>query len=133
MKLLLDTNICIYLIKQQPPAVLEHFLAYQPGDIGISTITLAELNYGVAKSRQVEKNAVALDEFLIPLEILPFDDGAAAEYGIIRSGLERAGTPIGAMDLMIAAHAVSLDVPLVTNNRREFDRVPGLQVLDWTI
>ena len=132
MKLLLDTNICIYLIKHHPPAVLEHFLAYRPGDIGISAVTLAELNYGVAKSRQVEKNAAALDEFLVALEILPFDDDAAAEYGTIRSGLERAGTPIGAMDLMIASHAVSQGLPLVTNNRREFERVPGLRLLDWT-
>ena len=132
MKLLLDTNICIYIIKRRPPAVLERFLAYQVGDIGISSVTLAELSYGVAKSAHREKNASALEEFVIPLEILPFDEQAALVYGEIRAALEKAGTPVGSMDMLIAAHAVALDVPLVTNNLREFSRVPGLSVLDWT-
>lgn len=132
MKLLLDTNICIYIIKRRPAAVLEHFLAYQIGDIGISSVTLAELRYGVAKSAHRERNARALEEFLIPLEILPFDEQAALVYGEIRAALEKAGTPVGSMDMLIAAHAVALGVPLVTNNLREFSRVPGISVLDWT-
>ncbi|CAG1015972.1 type II toxin-antitoxin system VapC family toxin [Geobacter sp.] len=133
MKLLLDTNICIYIIKQQPPAVLERFLEYQIGDIGISSVTLSELRYGVAKSTHREKNAKALDEFIIPLEVLPYDEAAAHVYGDIRATLEKAGTPIGSMDLLIAAHAVSLGIPLVTNNTREFLRVPSLNIVDWTV
>jgi tRNA(fMet)-specific endonuclease VapC len=133
MKLMLDTNICIYIIKQQPANVLKRFLEYQPGDIGISAITLSELRYGVAKSRQVEKNARALDEFIVPLEVLPYGEEAALAYGAIRTHLERAGTPIGSMDMLIAAHAVSSGVTLVTNNTREFMRVPGLTVVDWVL
>lgn len=132
MKLLLDTNICIYIIRQQPAAVLQRFLEYEVGDIGISSITLAELRYGVAKSTQQDKNAKALDEFIIPLEVVPFDEAAAHLYGGIRAILERAGTPIGAMDLLIAAHALALEVPLVTNNTREFVRIPDLNVINWT-
>lgn len=132
MKLLLDTNICIYIIKQQPAAVLQRFLEYEVGDIAISSITLAELRYGVAKSTQQDKNAKALDEFIIPLEIVPFDEAAAHLYGEIRATLERAGTPIGAMDLLIAAHALSLEIPLVTNNTREFLRIRDLHVINWT-
>jgi tRNA(fMet)-specific endonuclease VapC len=132
MKLLLDTNICIYLIKQQPAAVLKRFLEYQVGDIGISSITLSELRYGVAKSAHREKNAKALDEFVIPLEVVSFDEEAAHVYGDIRAALEKAGTPIGAMDMLIAAHAVSLGTPLVTNNTREFVRIPTLTIIDWT-
>lgn len=133
MKLLLDTNICIYIIKQQPPAVLERFLEYQIGDIGISSITLSELRYGVAKSTHRERNAKALDEFIIPLEVLPYDDAAAHAYGDIRAALEKAGASIGSMDMLIAAHAVSLGIPLVTNNTREFLRVPSLNIVDWTV
>ena len=131
MKLLLDTNICIYIIKQQPVTVLKRFLEYQIGDIGISSITLSELRYGVAKSTHQEKNANALDEFIIPLEVVSFDEKAAHVYGDIRATLEKAGTPIGAMDLLIAAHAVSLGLSLVTNNTREFVRIPTLNIIDW--
>ena len=133
MKLLLDTNICIYIIKQQPAAVLKHFLEYQIGDIGISSITLSELRFGVAKSTHREKNAKALDEFIIPLELVSYDETAAHVYGDIRAALEKAGTPIGSMDMLIAAHAVSLGVPLVTKNAREFLRVPSLKIIDWTV
>ena len=132
MKLMLDTNICIYIIKQQPSAVLKNFLEYQVGDIGISSITLSELRYGVAKSKHSEKNAKALDEFIIPLDIASFDEDAAHAYGNIRTTLEKAGTPIGAMDMLIAAHAVSMGVTLVTNNTREFSRIPTLDIVDWT-
>ena len=131
MKLMLDTNICIYLIKQQPVAVLKRFLDYHVGDIGISAITLSELRYGVAKSAQQAKNTKALDEFITPLEVIVFDEQAACVYGEIRAALEKAGTPIGAMDMLIAAHAVSLGLPLVTNNAREFARIPALQVVNW--
>ena len=131
VRYLLDTNICIYIIKQQPVAVLKRFLEYQIGDIGISSVTLSELRYGVAKSAHQEKNAKALDEFIIPLEVVSFDEEAARVYGEIRATLEKAGTPIGAMDMLIAAHAVSLGIPLVTNNTREFVRIPLLNSIDW--
>jgi tRNA(fMet)-specific endonuclease VapC len=133
MKLLLDTNICIYIIKQQPVSVLKRFLEYEIGDIGISSITLSELRYGVAKSTHREKNANALDEFIIPLEVVSYDESAAHAYGEIRAALEKTGTPIGSMDMLIAAHAVSLGLPLVTNNTREFLRVPSLKIIDWAI
>jgi tRNA(fMet)-specific endonuclease VapC len=106
MKIMLDTNICIYIIKRQPAAVLKHFMEYQVGDICISTITLSELRYGVAKSMHREKNAKALAEFIVPLEVVPFDEEAALAYGDIRSILEKAGTPIGSMDMLIAAHCI---------------------------
>ena len=133
MQLMLDTNICIYIIKQRPPAVLEHFRQYCVGDIGISTVTLSELRYGVCKSQHIEKNTKALDEFIVPLEIWPFDEDAARIYGDIRASLERAGTPIGSMDMLIATHAVSLGVTLVTGNTREFSRVAGLMLTDWRV
>ena len=131
MKLMLDTNICIYLIKQQPPSVLERFLSHPVGDIGISSITVAELDYGASKSRQASKNRAALDQFIAPLDVAAFDREAASVYGKIRASLEAKGTPIGGMDLLIAAHALSLGVRLVTNNGREFKRVPGLKVENW--
>jgi tRNA(fMet)-specific endonuclease VapC len=131
MKLMLDTNICIYIIKQQPATVLKRFLEYQIGDIGISSITLSELRYGVAKSTHQEKNTKALNEFITPLEVVSFDEEAAHIYGDIRAALEKSGTPIGAMDMLIAAHAVSLGIPLITNNTREFARIPTLNIVDW--
>ena len=133
MKLMLDTNICIYIIKQQPESVLKRFLDYQVGDIGISAITLSELRFGVARSKHREKNSKALDEFMIPLEILPFNEEAAQAYGDIRASLEKAGTPLGAMDMLIAAHAASHGLTLVTNNTREFSRVSNLDLIDWVI
>jgi tRNA(fMet)-specific endonuclease VapC len=131
MRYLLDTNICIYVIRRRPRQVLARFQRCAVGDIGLSTVTLAELQYGVAKSAFPERNQEALAAFTLPLEILPFDAPAAAAYGPIRATLERQGTPIGAMDLLIAAHAVSLGVILVTNNPREFRRVSDLQVENW--
>jgi tRNA(fMet)-specific endonuclease VapC len=132
MKILLDTNICIYIIRQHPAGVLKRFAEFQVGDIGISSITLSELRYGVSKSAHHEKNSKALDEFITPLEVVSFDEQAAGVYGDIRATLEKAGTPIGSMDLLIAAHAVSIGLPLVTNNAREFARIGNLTVLDWT-
>jgi len=133
MKYMLDTNICIYLIKQQPPKVLKHFKAHTVGDIGISSLTLAELRYGVFKSRQIEKNRQALDEFILPIEIADFDEKAAREYGTIRAELERAGKPIGSMDMLIGAHAHALGVTLVTNNTKEFKQIMNLKIVDWSI
>jgi tRNA(fMet)-specific endonuclease VapC len=131
MRYMLDTNICIYLIKRKPLAVMETFKAYSVGDIGVSSITVSELWYGVAKSRRQETNAQALAQFLLSLTVSPFDGGAAEAYGAIRAALEREGQPIGAMDMLIAAHAVSLGVVLVTNNTREFSKVPDLIVENW--
>ena len=131
MKLMLDTNICIHIIRRKPPEVLALFKAYTPGDVCISAITLAELEYGAEKSAFPEKNKLALALFLSGIAILPFDEAASAEYGRIRASLEKAGTPIGANDLLIAAHAKSLGLTLVTNNAREFCRVEGLQVENW--
>jgi tRNA(fMet)-specific endonuclease VapC len=128
---LLDTNICIYIIKQQPPAVLERFAGFAVGDVGISVVTLAELEYGVSKSRDVKRNRHALEQFIEPLEVVRFDRDAAVIYGTIRVALEQKGQPIGSMDLLIAAHARSLDVCLVTNNESEFKRVPGLRIENW--
>lgn len=131
MKYMLDTNICIYLIKQQPREVIDRFQGIVPGDMAISTVTLAELMYGAAKSQHREKNSSALELFLAPLEMVDFDFKAAGHYGVIRAYLEKMGTPIGAYDLMIAAHAQSLGLVLITNNEREFQRIPDLMVENW--
>jgi tRNA(fMet)-specific endonuclease VapC len=128
---MLDTNICIYLIKKKPQGVLNKLAEHKISEVGISAITVVELEYGVAKSALPDKNRDALDEFLAPFEIAPFDDRAAQEYGRIRAHLERKGTLIGSMDMLIAAHAQSLGVTLVTNNAKEFKRVPHLQVENW--
>ncbi|GAB4548130.1 MAG: type II toxin-antitoxin system VapC family toxin [Pleurocapsa sp.] len=131
MKFLLDTNICIYIIKQKPPEVLEKFNNYQVGDIGISSITVAELEFGVQKSQFLTKNHQALAQFLLPLQIADFDNAAAIVYGNIRAKLEKQGTPIGSLDTLIAAHALSLKVTLITNNVKEFSRVPNLKLDNW--
>ncbi len=132
MKYMLDTNICIYLIKHKPPKVLKHFRSHAVGDIGMSSIALAELRYGVSKSQHVEKNRQALDEFILPLELADFDEQAAAAYGTVRAGLEKAGRPIGSMDMLIGSHALALGATLVTNNTREFRQIPDLKVVDWS-
>jgi tRNA(fMet)-specific endonuclease VapC len=131
MKFLLDTNVCIYIIKNKPLNVFEKFLTLELGSVGISSITAAELIYGVEKSKNVAKNKEALIKFLTPIEILDFDFSASEGYGKIRTDLERKGTPIGPLDLLIAAHAMSLDLTLVTNNESEFNRVVGLKVENW--
>lgn len=131
MKLMLDTNTCIALIKRRPIHAIQKFSEYQIGDIGISAVTLAELRYGISKSQHQAKNQVALDEFLLPLEIAPFDEQATVVYGVLRAMLEKQGTPIGPLDTMIAAHALSLEITLVTNNTREFNLVPDLPITDW--
>ena len=133
MKFMLDTNTCIYIIKQKPSKVLEHFKAYSIGEIGISSITLAELRFGVEKSQHVQRNQEALDAFILPLEIADFDEKAAKAYGEIRAALEKTGNLIGSMDMLIGAHALSLGLTLVTNNVREFRKIKHLKVIDWTI
>ena len=131
MKYMLDTNICIHVIKHKPASVLARFQQYEPQDMCISSITLAELEYGVEKSSFPDKNKAALTLFLSGITVLPFDDAAAMEYGRIRADLEQKGTPIGPNDMLIAAHAKSLRLPIITNNTREFDRVDDLKVENW--
>lgn len=130
---MLDTNICIYCIKKKPPEVLNKFLQCNPDDICISSITYSELMHGIEKSQAVEKNRLALALFLSPIQILPFDAEAAEAYGKIRADLEKRGTPIGPMDMLIAGHAKAEKLILVTNNTREFNRVNDLVVEDWTV
>ncbi len=133
MEYLLDTNICIYIIKKKPVNVFEKFKTLEIGSIGISSITLAELRYGIMKSSDIEKNSVALERFITPLDIIDFDTNAAIEYGKIRADLEKKGTPIGPLDMLIASHAKSLDLTLVTNNEREFNRISELKIENWTL
>ena len=128
--ILLDTNICIYIINAKPPAVLERFRQYRMGDIGLCSVVAAELAFGVAKSASA-RNRQALEMFLAPLIILPFDTAAVWVYGDLRANLERRGTPIGSLDTMIAAHALSQQALLITNNIREFSKVPDLQLDNW--
>lgn len=131
MRYMLDTNIVAYAKNNRPEVVYERMSRFDPEDLCVSVITLAELEYGVFNSSNPERNQLALTLFLANLEVVPFDDDAAVEYGRIRADLKRKGTPIGANDLMIAAHAKSLGVTLVTNNTREFERVEGLMLEDW--
>lgn len=131
MIILLDTDICIYIIRQKPVSVLQRFNTYAVGDIGVSTVTVAELFVGAQKSQRPAQNHQAVEQFLLPLMITPFDYDAAVAYGQVRAVLEQQGTPIGALDTLIAAHAISLGVTIATNNSREFLRVLGLTVEDW--
>mgnify|MGYP006443763489 CR=1 FL=1 len=128
---ILDTNICIYIIKKKTGAVFNRFKELTPGNIAISSITLAEMQYGIGKSSKPIQNQEALDQFLLPLEILDFSAKAAVEYGRVRSALEKQGTPIGSLDMLIAAHAISVGAVLVTNNTNEFNRVSGLKTENW--
>lgn len=131
LRCLLDTNICIHLLKGSDRRVDARMRLNAPGEVGVAASTVFELSYGAAKSAQPERNRAALAAFFLPLVLLPFDTAAAAHAGAIRAHLERAGTPIGPNDLLIAAHALALGGPLVTNNEREFRRVPGLIVDNW--
>ena len=128
--ILLDTNICIYIINAKPPTVLARFQQYRLGNIGVCSVVAAELAFGVAKSGSA-RNRQALEMFLAPLTILPFDAPAVWVYGDLRADMERRGTPIGSLDTMIAAHALSQQALLITNNTREFAKVPGLQLDNW--
>jgi len=131
MKFMLDTNICIYTIKHKPESVIQKFLMHDPQEMCVSAITYAELMHGVEKSQFSDRNRLAISMFLSPLTVLDFDGLAAEEYGRIRADLEHRGTPIGPMDMLIAAHAKAEGLILVTNNTREFARVKGLEVEDW--
>ena len=128
---LLDTNIFIDILRRPDSAALKHLVRLSPDDVAISTITLAELEYGVCKSANPARNAQLLIKACTPIAILPFDNAAAGLYGIVRAQLEAKGSPIGPLDTLIAAHALSLKAVLVTNNMREFKRVKGLQLENW--
>lgn len=131
MKWMIDTNVCIAIIRRQPEIAIRRLRGKSIGQVGLSSITLAELEFGVANSQQPMAAKAALAEFLLPLEIAPFDEAAAVAYGDVRAMLERRGRPIGPLDTLIAAHALAVDAVLVTNNMREFARVTGLAVEDW--
>lgn len=131
MKYMLDTNICIGLIRQKPQKLIRRLTRCEPGEVGVSSITIAELTFGANKSNQVEQNLTALEQFLLPIEIADCDQQASAAYGAIRAYLEREGKIIGSMDTLIGAHALSLGAILVTNNVDEFQRIPKLIVEDW--
>lgn len=130
IRFLLDTNICVYVINARPPAVLARFMAHEVDGLGISAITASELYWGVCKSGSV-RNRTTLEKFLSPLNILDYNLDAAQHYGELRAYLDKQGTPIGPLDQQIAAHALALGITLVTNNVREFERVPGLRVENW--
>ena len=131
MKYLLDTNICIYLIKRRPESIFRVLTSQEAGSVALSTVTVAELYHGAARSQNPERNRAALEQFLIPLVLADFDLEAAITFGVIKTALERNGTPIGPLDTMIAAHALSLDLTLVTNNEREFRHVTELTITNW--
>ena len=128
---LLDTNICIYVINERSSKIVDTFKSIPMGEIALSTVTLAELEYGASKSAQRERNRRMLLGFASPFRILPFDSADAEVFGLLRSHLERAGTPIGPYDMQIAAQAVNRNYILVTNNVREFNRIPGLKIENW--
>jgi len=132
MKFLIDTNICIYIMNKRPVGVIKKFKQFELGEIGISTITVSELQYGAAKSTFREKNEVRLEEFLAPLEILTYDQIAARVYGDVRFQLEKRGQTMGPLDLLIAAHAISQNLVLITNNDKEFKRIKKLKIENWT-
>jgi tRNA(fMet)-specific endonuclease VapC len=131
MKLLLDTNICIYVIKKKPATVLDQFRNFTPADVGVSSITVLELMYGVYKSQRPIKNLEALNLFLTPLNIVDFDKNDATMCGKVRADLEAKGQIIGPFDLQIAAQALGRKLTLVSNNLREFNRVPHLKTVNW--
>ena len=131
MRYMLDTNICIYVIKHKPEKVFRKIQTIHPEDVCISSVTYAELVHGVEKSAVVEKNRLALSMFLANMEIMGFDVEAADCYGKIRADLEKKGTPIGSLDMMIAGHAQSLGYTVVTNNTKEFSGVSALRIENW--
>ena len=133
MMFLIDTNICIYIMNDHPPEVIQKFREIGVGNIGISSITVSELQYGACKSKQIKKNLKRLDEFLSPFEVLAYGENASNYYGKIRSNLEKQGNVIGPLDMLIAAHALSENLTLITNNEKEFNRVKALKVDNWVI
>lgn len=131
MKYLIDTNICIYLMNQYPPEVLEKFRKIGVGGIAISSVTVSELYYGAQKSGKIKQNIRRIEEFLYPFDVLPYDESASKEYGKIRAYLEKKGQVIGPLDMLIAAHALSQSLILITNNIKEFRRIKSLMVENW--
>ena len=131
MRYMLDTNIIAYVKNNRPESVLRQLMEHPPQDYCISSITLAELEFGVYNSARPQQNQLALMAFLARIEVMPFDAYAAGAYGMIRADLTRKGRQIGANDLLIAAHAKALGLTLVTNNTREFERVEGLKLENW--
>lgn len=131
MKYLLDTNICIYIIKKKPEMVLKRFLKMKPDSVAISSITVSELYYGIAKSSKPDENTIALEQFILPLTVLDFNKEDSIFYGKLRAKLERKGKIVGAMDMLIAAQALNRDLILVTNNEREFKKIDDLSIENW--
>ena len=131
IKYLLDTNTCIYVIKRSPQKVFNKLKTLKIGDVGISSITYCELQFGVSNSTHIEQNQNALNEFLSPIEILDFPSDSAILYGSVKTSLNKKGKPIGPLDLLIAIHALYMDVPVITNNIKEFSRIPKLKVKNW--
>ncbi len=131
LRYLLDTNICLYIAKQRPPSVAQRFAKLVTGSVAMSLITFGELRYGAEKSRQRAEALAILDSLQALIPVVAPDAAVGASYGVIRAQLERAGTPIGNNDLWIAAHALALGVTLVSNNTREFERVPNLKLANW--
>lgn len=131
MKWMLDTDTCMAVIRRQPEKALKKLRGKNIGQVGISSVTLSELSFGVEASARPEQNLEALREFLLPLEIAAYDETCAFRYGPIRAKLKKKGRPIGSLDTMIAAHALALDAILVTHNTRELGQVEGLRLEDW--
>lgn len=131
MRFLLDTNICIHIIKRSPESVYQRFQELRVGDVGVSAITFCELQFGVAKSSKPRQNQLALTKFLGPLDVLDFPAAAGPLFGEIRAHLESMGRPIGNYDLLIASHALHDGLTLVTNNTKEFERIPHLRIENW--
>jgi tRNA(fMet)-specific endonuclease VapC len=131
VRFLLDTNICIYIAKRRPPQVADRFEALQPGDVGMSVVTYAELLFGVNKSQNRDTTRERLERFVEFVPVLSLPDDAAEHYARVRYQLERGGTPIGGNDLWIASHALASRLTLVSNNLKEFDRVEGLVTENW--
>lgn len=127
---LLDSNTCIYIIKKQPPQVIDRFRKFQPQEIKLSVISVCELAFGAEKSGSI-KNKLALEKFISPFAIEPFTQDCIWHYANLRHDLQSKGNVIGALDMLIAAHALALDATLVTNNTKEFERVPHLKVENW--
>jgi tRNA(fMet)-specific endonuclease VapC len=131
IRYMLDTNVCISLIKHRPEGIRDRLVHFSPDEIAVSGIVVAELWFGVANSQKKKLNSAALSDFLNFVTLIDWPHQAGSLYGNIRAGLKKMGTPIGAMDLLIATHALFLDAVLVTNNTREFERVPGLKIENW--
>lgn len=131
IRYLLDTDICIEIIRGKSSQTLVRLGELSAGSLAISSITLAELLFGAAKSSDPSKNRAAVAHFIVPFDVLPFENDAANSYGLLRAELERSGTPVGAMDMLFAAQAMAENLVLVTNNLREFTRIAGLAVETW--